>query len=108
APQQQDQKLERLLREQGNYQAILQNKLGRRVQLPAVNDPCVVREYAHQHRTSKDDARRDLAETVCWQPVLVLPDGTGQVKFDLSDAVTRYEVIVLSNTFDGRVGANRT
>src|SRR6185369_17581381 len=99
----------RQLRSQGNYQAILEDKLQRRVQLPAVNEPCVVREYAHQHKTPKDDVRRDFTETVYWHPVLVLPgDGKALVKFDLSDSLTRYDVAVLSHTLDGRIGFNRT
>ena len=98
---------ERLLRQQGNYQALLEKKLGRRVQLPAVNQPCVVREYAHHHKPAQEDGGRDFADTVYWHPVLVLPDGKAEVAFELLDAVSRYEVLVLSHTFDGRLGANR-
>ncbi len=98
---------ERALRQQGNYQLLLERQIGRRVQLPPAHDPCVVREYAHQHQPGKDAVRRDFAETVYWHPVLVMADGKAQVKFDLADSVTRYEVLVLSNTFDGRLGANR-
>ena len=91
-----------------NYQTrAAESELGRRVQMPAVEDPCVVREYAHQHKPRKDDVRRDFAETLYWHPVLVMPDGKASVKFDLSDAVTRFQVLVFSHTADGRLGANR-
>ena len=96
---------ERTLRQQGNYRRFVEKRLGRRVQLPPVNNPCVVREYAHRRQPHKDD--RDFAETLYWHPVLVLRDGKAQITFDLSDSVTRYEVLVLSHTIDGRLGANR-
>ena len=92
------QNADRLWRQQGNYQALLQKQLGRRVQLPPVNDPSIVREYAHQHRPAKDDARRDFTETLYWHPVLPLADGKAQITFDLSDAVTRFQVLVLSHS----------
>ena len=98
---------DRLLRQQGNYQELLERQLGRRVQLPPAHDPCLVREYAHKHMADKDAVRRDFTETIYWHPVLVMPEGKAQVKFDLSDSVTRYEVLVLSHTFDGRIGASR-
>jgi uncharacterized protein YfaS (alpha-2-macroglobulin family) len=96
------------LRQQGNYQALLLRNLGRRVQLPPVHDSCVMREYAHQHKPQPDALGRDLSETIYWHPVLMMPDGKAQVKFDLSDAVTRFQVLVYSHTFDGRLGTNRT
>lgn len=97
---------ERVLRQQGNYQSIVQKHLGRRVQLPPVRELCVVREYAHKHHESPDGPRRDFADTLYWQPVLVLADGKAAVQFDLGDAVTRYHVLVFSHTHDGRLGAN--
>jgi hypothetical protein len=97
---------DRLLRQQGNYQALLLKRLGRRVQLPPVHDPCVVREYAHQHKPQPDAQERDLSETVYWHPVVVMPDGKAHIKFDLPDSVTRFQVLVQSHTFDGRLGAN--
>src|SRR5262249_12993532 len=106
--QQNDPQEDRKLRQQGNYQALLLKNLGRRVQLPPVHDSCVVREYAHQHKPQPDALERDLSETIYWHPVLVMPDGKAQVKFDLSDAVTRFQVLVYSHTFDGRLGTNRT
>ena len=35
-----------------------------------------------------------------------MPDGKAEVTFDLSDSVTRFEVLVLSHTLDGRLGSN--
>lgn len=91
---------DRLLRRQGNYQAILLKQLGRRVQLPAVNDPCLVREYAHR----RADAG---AETIYWHPALVMPDGKTQVAFDLADAIRQFDVLVQAHGLDGRLGADR-
>jgi hypothetical protein len=98
---------DRMLRRQGQYQAILLKHLGRRVQLPPVNDPSIVRQYAHIRAVKRDDVRRDFTETLYWHPVLVMPDGKAQVKFDLSDSVTSYQVLVLSHTADGRLGASQ-
>lgn len=95
-------------RRQGDYHTAVMRRLGRRVQVPAVNDPCIVREYAHRHTPSPDGLRRDFTETLYWHPVLVLADGKADVKFDLNDAVTRFDVIVLTHTLDGRLGSNRT
>ncbi len=100
--------MDQLLRQRGQYHAILLKEMGRRVVLPAVNEPCVVREYAHRRQPAKDDVRRDFTETIYWQPVLVMPDGRADVSFDLSDSITQFEVLVLSNTADGRFGVNRT
>ena len=105
--QQNDPQEDRKLRQEGNYQALLLRNLGRRVQLPPVHDSCVVREYAHQHKPQPDALGRDLSETIYWHPVLVMADGKAQVKFDLSDSVTRFQVLVHSHTFDGRLGTNR-
>ena len=98
---------ERELRQQGNYQVLLQKRLGRRVQLPPLSDPSVVRVYARQQKPNADALRRGLAETIYWHPVLVMPDGKADVTFDLPDAATRFQVLILSNTFDGRLGTNR-
>jgi hypothetical protein len=67
--------------------------------------PFVVREYAHQHRTTKGNLRTDFAETLYWHPVLVLPDGKGEAAFDLSDSVTAFQVLAYGHTLDGRLGA---
>jgi hypothetical protein len=98
---------ERLLRQSGNYQAILRQQLGRRVELPAADHPCIVREYAHQRQPSPDGIRRDHTATICWQPVLVMPEGSAEVAFDLPESVTSFQVLVHANTFDGRIGSKR-
>ena len=64
--------------------------------------PFVVREYAHQHSRSPEAERTDFAETVFWHPVLVLPKDGAKVSFDLSDEVTRYQVLIAAHTLDGR------
>jgi hypothetical protein len=83
---------------------------GGRNQLAApVPTPVVVREYAHQHPAySPGQPRTDFAETLYWNPVLVLPDGHGEVSFDLSDSVTSFEVTAYGHTLDGRLGAATT
>jgi uncharacterized membrane protein YgcG len=68
--------------------------------------PFPLRQYAHVHPTNVDNMRRDFAETVYWHPALVLPgDKPLDVSFDLSDAVTQFEVKVWGHTLDGRLGA---
>jgi hypothetical protein len=67
--------------------------------------PFVVREYAHRHQPGKDGIRTDFAETLYWHPVLVLPDGRGEVGFDLCDSVTTFQVQAFAHTLDGRLGA---
>ncbi len=71
--------------------------------------PLVVREYAHIHPTPDPDgpqATKDYAETLLWQPVLVLPqDGRITLQFDLSDESNAYRVLVAGHTLDGRIGA---
>jgi hypothetical protein len=95
---------ERELRKKGRYTQILFMKLGREVSVPPPLDPSVMREYAHQHKSTQ--VRKDFAETLYWQPALVLKDGQGRVQFDLSDAVTNYRVLCVSHTLDGRLGAD--
>ena len=97
---------DRQRRAMGRFTEILQARLGRPVVVPPPADLCVVREYAHQNKPSTGQVRRDFTETVCWQPALVLKDGTAQVDFQLSDAVTNYRVLVVSHTLDGRLGAD--
>lgn len=65
----------------------------------------VVREYAHQHPTSAGGVRSDFTDTVYWHPVLVLPDGTANVSFQLSDAITRFQATAYAHSLDGRIGA---
>jgi hypothetical protein len=101
------EKAERDLRQQGNYQALLQKHMGRRVQLPPVEDSSVVRVYARQNKTNIDTGPREIAETLYWHPVLLMPDGKADLSFDLPPAVTRFQVVILSLTTDGRLGANQ-
>ncbi len=98
---------DRALRQQGEYQTLLLKQLGRRVQLPAVHNPSVVREYAHPVKPPADGPGRDRADTIYWHPALVMPDGKAAVNFGLPDAGTRFQVLVQSHTFDGRLGVNR-
>ena len=68
--------------------------------------PWVVRQYAHQHHARPDGVRADFTDTVCWQPVLVLPAGkTTAVQFDLNDSVTRFQILVAGHSLDGRLGS---
>ncbi len=75
--------------------------------LPALVDvPLVVREYAHVRPTNlAPSLRSDFTETLCWHPVLVLPDGKASVSFDLCDSVTSFQVTAFAHTLDGRLGA---
>jgi hypothetical protein len=67
--------------------------------------PMVVREYAHQRKpTPSPEDRSDFAETLCWQPALVLPDGRVELSFDLCDSVTTFQVIAVAHSLDGRLG----
>lgn len=71
--------------------------------------PSVLVEYAHVRETGPDpDIRSDFSETLCWQPVLVMPDGTAHVSFQLCDSVTQFQVIALGHTLDGRLGSFTT
>ena len=71
---------------------------------PAVK--MVVREYAHEHMPSATpELRTDFAETLCWRPVLVLPNGKADVSFDLCDSATTFQAIAFAHTLDGRLGA---
>lgn len=69
--------------------------------------PFVVREFAHVHKPSADGVRDDFTETVFWHPALVVGDAGTTVSFDLSDAVTRYQVIASAHTGNGRLGATK-
>ncbi len=104
---------ERDLRKNGKFKEIAQLRMRleprRANALPAAVEPLIVREYAHKHTPAIDNVRRDFAETVYWQPVLVLPGGKKtDVSFDLSDSVTRFQVLVCGHTLDGRLGAVTT
>jgi hypothetical protein len=96
---------ERRLRRQGNFKELLRQRLNREVNVLASVDPFIVREYAHTRQPNPGNVRGDFAETLFWHPALVLNDGKGEVSFDLSDAATRFQVVVFGHTLDGRLGA---
>lgn len=71
--------------------------------------PMVVREYAHVRPAALPTGERsDFTDTVYWHPALVLPGGPIDVNFQLSDAVTSYQVLVMAHTADGRLGSSKT
>ena len=53
--------------------------------------------------TPYDVRRGQITETLYWHPVLVLPDGTAEISFDLTDSPTTYQVLVAAHTLDGRL-----
>lgn len=64
-----------------------------------------VREYAHQHVSTKPNVREDFTETLYWQPLLITgSDGTATIRFDLSDSVTTFKVLVDAHSNEGRIG----
>jgi hypothetical protein len=69
--------------------------------------PLVVREYAHKNTSAAQGGlRTDFAETLLWQPALVVPStGAATVTFDLCDSVTTFDVKVAGHTLDGRLGS---
>jgi hypothetical protein len=95
---------EQQLRRQRQYHVLALQRFGRALPAVPVLEPFALREYAHQHAPAKDDVRSDFAATLLWQPVLLLPDGTATVSFDLSDAVTSFEVTAYAHGSDGRLG----
>jgi uncharacterized membrane protein YqjE len=96
---------ERELRKRGQYGLIAQIRMNRQLPAASALPPLVVREYAHKHQRASDGLGRDYAETVYWQPALLLPDGEAKVAFDLPDSITRFQVLVWAHTADGRLGA---
>jgi hypothetical protein len=70
----------------------------------------VVREYAHVHvMGANPEVRTDFAETLLWQPVLVVPaGGQAEVSFQLGDSVTAFEVAAAGHSLDGRLGSATT
>ncbi|MBX7102565.1 MAG: hypothetical protein K1X57_00685 [Gemmataceae bacterium] len=72
--------------------------------LPAIQR-FVVREYAHVHKPAADGVRTDFTETVFWHPAIIVPAEGATASFDLSDSVTRYQVIAAAHTLDGRLGS---
>jgi len=83
------------------------NGLARLEAAPPLAPSMVVREYAHTRTApGPEGTRSDFAETLLWQPVIVLPqDGKATLAFDLSDSVNGYRVLVAGHTLDGRIGA---
>ncbi|MCC9600827.1 hypothetical protein LOC67_09640 [Stieleria sp. JC731] len=64
-----------------------------------------IRQYSHLHRTSEDSVRSDFTETLYWNPLMVTDStGTASIRFDLSDSLTMFKVIVNGHTVDGRIG----
>jgi hypothetical protein len=80
--------------------------LGGRLQKEAL-PPLVVREYAHKNASAgQGGLRTDFAETLLWQPALVVPSsGVATVTFDLCDSVTTFDVKAAGHTLDGRLGS---
>ncbi len=106
---------QRQLRREGKFVQIIRERMNldrqqfRARALPALLEPLLVREYAHQHQPAADGLRRDFAETVYWHPVLVVPGGKeAVVRFDLPDSVTRFQVVAWGHTLNGRLGATTT
>ncbi len=64
---------------------------------PPPPPPFVVREHVHL-RSGDSKERSATADTLFWHPVLVLPDGTAEISFDLGDSLTTYQVIVAAHT----------
>lgn len=87
---------------------IQMRKMRELADVPPAPQPFIVREFAHKHAASASGDRADFAETVFWSPVLVLPQDGGTVHFDLGDDVTRYQVLVVAHTLDGRLGSTET
>jgi uncharacterized protein YfaS (alpha-2-macroglobulin family) len=100
--------LERQLRLKGDFKKLLQQRLNREVAGTEPGDPFVVREYSHQNvrmMQGNEVVRRDFTETLFWHPALVLHEGKAQVSFDLSDANTSFQVLLVGHAADGRLGA---
>jgi hypothetical protein len=69
--------------------------------------PTVVREYAHQVRSDRAaDDRTDFAETVYWSAGIKTDEktGTANVKFNLSDSVTSFDITADAFDAAGRLG----
>ncbi|MCE9530738.1 MAG: alpha-2-macroglobulin [Planctomycetes bacterium] len=68
-----------------------------------------VREFSFKKRDENSKVRDDFTETVYWHPVLVLPEsGRADLQFQLSDSITRYQVLIAGHTLDGRIGSMAT
>ncbi|QEG02666.1 A-macroglobulin complement component [Stieleria maiorica] len=65
-----------------------------------------IRQYAHLHRVTESDVRRDFTETLYWNPMMVTDStGTASIRFDLSDSLTMFRVAVDAHSSDGRLGS---
>jgi hypothetical protein len=96
------------MRREGQLEQLAKTRMRRAIKLPPTPQPLVVREYAHHHLASADNVRRDFAETVYWQPVLVLTNGKGEASFELPDSTTTFQILAWGHTLDGRLGAATT
>lgn len=68
------------------------------------------REYAytHHHESSASGARADFAETLYWNPLLITgADGKTTIKFDLSDAVAKFRVLIDAHATSAAQGEGR-
>jgi len=65
-----------------------------------------VREYRHKHTPSEPGVRSDFAETLYWHPLLLTDaDGRAEARFELSDSVTTFRVLVDAHASGGRIGS---
>lgn len=72
-------------------------------------EPSLVRAYAHTRTAdSGSDLRADFTETLYWHPVLVLPNGKADIRFDLCDSQTTFQVLAAGHTLDGRLASVTT
>lgn len=88
-----------------NSEKDLAEMAGRQFRLEVQVSPFVVREFAHVHKPAADGIRDDFTETVYWHPALMIPGEGATIRFDLSDAVNRYQILAAAHTLDGRLGA---
>jgi hypothetical protein len=67
----------------------------------------VVRQYAHEHIPGKPGTRSDFTKTLYWDPLLVTDDeGRAKLRrFDLSDSVTTFRVLIDAHAPSGRLGS---
>src|SRR6516164_3090175 len=66
--------------------------------------PMVVRSYAHQ-QSAGPGPRLGPPDTLCWLPVLVVPDGQTTFSFDLPETPATYRITAQAHTLTGRLGA---
>jgi hypothetical protein len=74
----------------------------------APTEPLIMRQYAFHRSVGQRDNRGSVAETLFWHPALVVPKEGAEIAFDLSDSVTRYQILAAGHTLDGRVGSVTT